>query len=228
MARRGSHVAIDGRYLGLTRLIAGALLAASSVWSPVHGQARATGVVGQTRNIQLDGFLLEWSASSSKRLPADSTVVYDAANTPDGLAGYFVVTRTGSVQTMLINRVGLPLDSALSIPLTATSADSGVYRVSADSGTSAIRVEWLLPWPAVGLDSTGHYRLAIATADAQKNPLAIGMIAGTRSTVVAAKPGGVVTPRIKGQAMLIVVLAALFFYTRSRAVKLQRKNRDSA
>lgn len=118
------------------------------------------------RKIQLDGFLLEWSSKTAHPWNSDSQFVWDAINTPEGLAGYLHSRYLPSCSkwTFLItsqNSSAEPL--TIKIEKDSMLNRSSMYQVDIQAFVSSglITVEWLIPWTKISVDNSGLYKLCL-------------------------------------------------------------------
>lgn len=181
------------------------------------------------KNIQRDGFLLEWDLNSSKYLDRDSLIKWDAAVTPHGLAGFFMLEgrdtadgwlfriypQTGSWHKHFdISFKGVPDDK------------NSVYSASFNSdGTDSLNVtEWVLPWDTVLPDSGKQFYSGFIAVSPSNDTLSAVVLEGEK---FGQKKGRVLTPGIIVQMISIAVLLALYLFIRSKAMKkraIQKKS----
>jgi hypothetical protein len=174
-------------------------------------------VAGHGRPIQCDGFLLEWSASSARRLGGDAPVFWDAVNTAEGLAGYIRWDAgdscgPGSVEVDLCGGAG----PVLSFPEDTIGTAGALYAVGyADTSTI---LEFCLPWDTTCLDTSDIYRIVISAGTLDGGTVGPVVLTGSPHTNLQR----VFTRRIKVQLGVILVLLAgyLVLY-----VRLKRRNR---
>jgi uncharacterized membrane protein YjfL (UPF0719 family) len=160
------------------------------------------------RRIQLDGFLLDWTGNGRYVWRNSNGWVWDAVNTPEGLAGYFHCGMIAcSSWTMYAD-----LHRLKTSPWRMTLGDSAQ---SGDAGFKAIRMardtmfsitfEWVIPWDSVTLDSNGVYAVPVAAESGCGDTLDPFLIVGSRDGTASALP-----PWFAGRVALIVVLLVAF------------------
>ena len=117
--------------------------------------------------IQLDGFLIDWKEKERHAWSGSDPWCWDAVNTPEGVAGYFynaacrcsawtftVDARHGAVQPQFIKVA----DSGGGTQHGFASTRGRAVRDS----SSALVIEWIIPWDSVAIDSAGTYAVHAA------------------------------------------------------------------
>jgi len=193
-------------------LVAAAFAAAAFGADSVHVVLHAQG-----RNIQHDGFLLEWADASAKRFPGGDGLTWDAVNTPAGLAGYL---RTPSADSCTPRCFTLVVSPQRRYDACFDSADGGqgTWKLfAADDGTS--HAEFLVPWEQAALDSAGVYDVSIDADNPCGTQRGVLRLSGGRYFDVT---GRVWSRRVQVQTVVIgVLLASYLLLTGS----VRRKNR---
>ncbi|MGA3051189.1 MAG: hypothetical protein ABSE00_04630 [Chitinispirillaceae bacterium] len=116
------------------------------------------------RSIQLDGFLIDWQEKTRHQWAGSATWFWDAAATPEGVAGYFTNQWAScSSWTMYVVVRGLSRPS-WEMKASKGNAHSDWYRTRFiyHDGVNAITLEWLIPWDSLAVDSCGAYAIHIA------------------------------------------------------------------
>ena len=178
------------------------------------------------RQIQLDGFLLEWEKSESKSLIAGSPWSWDVINTREGLTGYFkaekqLVCKGPWTFRFLPCRLSPYQSMAI---ITNANADSQFYRVThSDAGPDKdVVCEWILPWKKVCHDSTGAYQVGLFAFDACGDTVPPVILTGHVYNPKKISWGGVYGKTV----LLAVLLVLLFILQRStRTVRGKFRNR---
>jgi hypothetical protein len=121
------------------------------------------------RQIQLDGFLLEWKKADTRPLGADSSWSWNVINTKEGLTGYFRSEKKLQCKSWTFRFLPCRLSPYQSMEIRFDSTAAGTfYRVThADSGQrEAVVCEWIIPWKTVCHDSAGGYQVGLFAFDA--------------------------------------------------------------
>jgi|WetSurMetagenome_2_1015567.scaffolds.fasta_scaffold16751_4 hypothetical protein len=160
------------------------------------------------RRIQLDGFLLDWVEKGRHVWKNSHGWVWDAVNTPEGLAGYFhcgmVACSSWTFYADLHRFKTRPWNMALGDSSQSGDAGFKAARTARDTMFS-ITFEWIIPWDSLALDSSGAYAVHIAAESGCADTLDPFLIVGRMGTAVSALP-----PRFTQRVVLIVVLLAVF------------------
>ncbi len=114
------------------------------------------------RQIQLDGFLLEWNAQSAYPWKNKDQLWYvDVISTKEGLSGY--IRSDSSVNcsswTFSFRQSSVKEPVRIQIP----SSESNIYKIDRKlfDKQGIITIEWLIPWNYIAFDSTGDYQLLL-------------------------------------------------------------------
>jgi hypothetical protein len=179
------------------------------------------------RRIQLDGFLMEWNRQEARPLNADSSIIGEIINTPEGLTGYFAIHQRDSCPSWNFQ---LYPDVAVSHRYFALSSDTSGggnhpwYKVSAPDSSLRI-VEWIVPWDTITTDSGGNYRAGLTGNDGCADTLKGVLITGSPSHKTAPP---IITPRIKAQFLLILLLLTAYLLVRPKKPPKDIVRRPSA
>jgi hypothetical protein len=160
------------------------------------------------RRIQLDGFLLDWVEKGRHVWKNSHGWVWDAVNTPEGLAGYFhcgmVACSSWTFFADLHRLKTRPWNMTLGDSSQSGDAGFKATRTARDAMFS-ITFEWVIPWDSLALDSSGVYAVHIAAESGCGDTLDPFLIVGRKGTAVSALP-----PRFTERVVLIVALLAVF------------------
>jgi hypothetical protein len=160
------------------------------------------------RRIQLDGFLLDWVEKGRHVWKNSNGWVWDAVNTPEGLAGYFhcgmVACSSWTFYADLHRLKTQPWRMSLGDSSQSGNAGFKAARNARDTMFS-ITFEWVVPWDSLTLDSNGAYAVHIAAESGCADTLDPFLIVGRMGTADSALP-----PRFTERVVLIVVLLAVF------------------
>lgn len=174
-----------------------------------------------SRPIQLDGFLLEWNEQDGRVLGADSLLIWDAANTKEGLAGYLKapVRESCAVDYVRLYPDMNAVHRYKQIALTDSVSTSGFYQLyHRREDPAATIAEFLLFWDDIDVDSAGAYRVGLIGYTGCGDTLGPLVLAGNRS----APRGGLFTPRMWVQLAVIVVMLAVYV---ALYVRVRKRNR---
>ncbi len=179
------------------------------------------------RNIQLDGFLLEWNEEENRRLSPESPVRWDAMNTPEGFAGYVQYPYSPDscgIRTFLLRQANTGnLIARLTVKVPDPQQD--MYSVNLDTDKdSLIAAEWLVPWSKINPDTSGIYTLTLVMDSGCDGISGSVRIQGKTGLFNELQPDE--TPsssRLIFQGVLIAVLLAAYLLVRARANKLKKK-----
>ena len=178
------------------------------------------------RSIQVDAFLIEWSEEDSDTLDGGVfSFVWDAVNTPEGVAGYiwYILKDTCSLTVLRFYPQIHSKNKYMTIVMGAAASKPTFYAVekSLKDDDTSVTAEWLIPWDSISIDSDGQYEITLAAFnscdDAQKSVILSG------KHHIEQSGSGKMTRRITFQVISIAVLLAIFLVLRSRARKLQKR-----
>ena len=165
-------------------------------------------VLKSGRRIQLDGFLLDWVEKGRHVWHNSNGWVWDAVNTPEGLAGYFhcgmVACSSWTFYADLHRLKTVPWTMSLGDASQSGGAGFKAVRTARDTMFS-MTFEWIIPWDSLACDSSGAYAVHIAAESGCADTLDPFLIVGSRGRAASALP-----PRFAGRIVLIVVLLAVF------------------
>jgi hypothetical protein len=175
------------------------------------------------RQIQLDGFLLEWKKADGRVLDADSLWSWDVINTREGLTGYFKSDkqcRCTGPWTFRFLPCRLSPYQSIEIRTDAGLSDQR-YRVArSDSGPQKnIACEWIIPWKDVCRDSTGAYQVGLVGFDACGDTVQPVILTGHVYNPKKVSWGGVYGKTI----VLGVLLVLLFIMQKSTKGKFRKR-----
>jgi hypothetical protein len=172
------------------------------------------------RTIQRDGFLPEWSPEEARTLGEDTTLAWDALNTPEGLAGYVRFSPRSACSSWTVTF--FPDMRALQRPLAMrvdTAGEGWFYSVYEweDDTTGMLSAEWVIPWDTIRVDSTGEYEIGMYAASACGDTLEPVILTGNR----AAREGtrGVFGPGLLARIAIVAALLVLYLVLQARARK---------
>jgi hypothetical protein len=179
-------------------------------------------VLKNGRQIQLDGFLLEWKKADASPLGRDSTWLWDVINTREGLTGYFKAEKLACPGPWTFRFLPCRLSTYRVIEInTNAAAPDSFYRVShAETGPDRDAVcEWIIPWKDICLDSTGAYQIGLFAFNTCKDTLPPLILTGHVFNPKKVSWGGVY-----GKLLLLgVLLVLLFFLQKSTRGKFRKR-----
>ncbi|NLP01494.1 MAG: hypothetical protein GX089_03295 [Fibrobacter sp.] len=162
------------------------------------------------RRIQLDGFLLEWSAETSKKW-GDSWR-WDALRTPEGLAGYL---RSEGKLKCTEWKFSFETQKGNTIPVSipVPPVDSDYYKVDRKTLDSlqTVSIEWVIPWNRMDTTGAGKFTLLVNGVSACGDTLKEIMLTGSEENKT-----GIITLPVVVQGILIVILAAIYIVIKIR------------
>jgi hypothetical protein len=196
------------------------ILLVLAVCQPVFSRD-TVGVIESGRRIQLDGFLLDWVKKGQHVWRGSGGWVWDAINTPEGVAGYFhcgVVSCSSwnffiDPRRLTARPWKMHLDSS-------SQSGNHHYRAQRTDRDSLFSVtfEWLVPWDSLALDSSGNYAIHCIGENGCGDSIPPFIIVGTRNAASSFLP-----PRFKTRVALIVALLALFIALQLTMKKKRRR-----
>ncbi len=199
-------------------LIGVLLFGVTSVFAVQVRQVNQTG-----RQIQLDGFLLDWQIANAQKLGKDSTWQWDVINTREGVTGYFKTAKPPPCSLWQFSFFPHQLSPYNKIT-TNSAADNkaGIGRTIKDSSSNIV-IEWIIPWDSITHDSAGMYQIGVFASDVCGDSLPPVILSGHMYKVETSVWSGVY-----GKAVLLGVLLVLLFcmqkFTRGKFGK-KRKSR---
>lgn len=179
------------------------------------------------RRIQLDGFLFEWKSESAKTYDNNQMWSWDAINTPDGISGYLKSNHRLSCRDWTFTfRAQNPGVEKLIIHINQESKDqkNTFYQFDRPIFDSAglVRVEWVIPWSAAGLDSDGVYKIDIEGSSNCGDSLPQMMITGNQNIKKSKSAWSGTAIRV----VAIAVLTILFVFMR-RTTRRRKSRKES-
>lgn len=206
--------------------MSGKFLLAILIWCVAFSQGAAQeniAIVNNARSIQIDGFLIEWKTGSADTLHS-YPFVWDAVNTPQGIAGYFRYQFQDSCWKM--NLQWYPdfnaMHSAIKMTIDTAVEQSMLYAFDKSDLSQTVVVEWLLPWDSVLVDTSGTYRVGLYAATPCGDTIPPVIFHGT-TYHKQQKDNSIITPRIKIQFISILVLLALFLWLRKKTKRITKR-----
>ncbi|MDD5675168.1 MAG: hypothetical protein PHC61_13450 [Chitinivibrionales bacterium] len=160
------------------------------------------------RNIQRDGFLLEWDVKNAKEWGAWS---WDARATPEGLAGYFTSeNRCPRWEFDLESNAG----ARFLIRCDTINPDTSFYRIitTKNGRETNFTVEWLIPWKILLPEVQKKYLLKMSGRSACNDALNPIEISGEPEINLAPN----VPRRIAVQFAIIALLAFVLWRIKNR------------
>jgi len=185
-------------------------------------------IAAMQRVIQCDGFLMEWSEQQAR--PMGEGIVWDAVQTPDGVAGYVRATRQSRCRLaeVLVVREDEVDSIELAVPGTG-AACCPFHAVQFDTAAGETVVEFQLTWNRLGSSaSSGQYRLRLEALDSTAAQCAIARFSGPAGSFAAQ----VFTLALKRQialvAAMLVLYGALMAWVRMRRTRRTQSLHQSA
>jgi hypothetical protein len=178
-----------------------------------------TTIPASSRNIQRDGFLLEWDAKNAKSWGSGWS--WDAMGTPEGLAGYFtsyVKNHNDKWEFVLESGPG----SRFTMLCDTTIPDTSFYRVVflKKDTISGVVIEWLIPWKLLNVsrEKSSAFKLSGHSGGSDTLP-AIEIFLKPDTA-----PRGNLQRRMTIQTALIVILAFALWFLKRRTKAKRRKS----
>ena len=191
--------------------VASSLLILGAAMPPVYGAGDTVTVevshIG--RNIMLDGFLMEWSGRTVRPWGSDTAWLWDAAVTPDGLAGYLRTRSAPQCSTGEIVFSGSMLDRPCVVRLPMDSAwrsDFLILDRTAYDSSGVYSIEWLFPWPKSGTARPNPFALTLQRHCLSNDSLPVLVLKGLYGEKKANTTGPLI-----GRIVLIGLLATMYF-----------------
>ncbi|MBN1757646.1 MAG: hypothetical protein JW863_04980 [Chitinispirillaceae bacterium] len=179
--------------------------------------------IRESRKIQLDGFLMEWSPATAAQWGSDTSWRYDVMATPEGIAGYLRVRLTqGCARVRLCFSPDSGDSAAITLPVDS-AASATYFRVdrSMIGEDSTCTVEWLFPWPAGHNPVMTPFSLSVAGTCGEK-----GMLPVLHFTCRYQKKKSGRTFGLIGRILLIGVLGALYLIVQAK-IRNQSRRKES-
>jgi hypothetical protein len=201
------------------------LLAVHLLFLAGAGQAYTTSranITATGRNIQMDGFLLEWKTENARIFAGDGRLLWDASNTAEGFAGYVKMVMTDSCRpSALIICAGN--GNCVDVSLQRDSIQTAAVVMFAVAGDSLRKTaEFLIPWK--GLAAVANDSGLVKMRAVSECGDTIGEIICKGKPLTPEKTT-VLTPTLKFQIAFIVILliAYLVLMMRIRKIKTTRR-----
>lgn len=178
------------------------------------------------RSIQVDAFLLEWNEEDSDTINQGVfSFIWDAVNTPEGLAGYIWYKHkdTCSLSSFKMYPQVSSMDRYMTMVMDTGVAEPGFYAIekSIKEGITSVTAEWLIPWDSIPIDDEGQYSVGLTATSSCEDTLKPITLSG-KHTIEQGESSNLTT-RITLQVISIAVLLAIFLMLRARAKKLQKR-----
>ncbi|MBN1306553.1 MAG: hypothetical protein JXA18_01450 [Chitinispirillaceae bacterium] len=175
---------------------------------PVAADTAAVEITRSGRAIMLDGFLMEWRMRTARAWGGDRTWLWDAATTPEGVAGYVRMQFAPPCSGWVIGFSGPSIDAPFEVRLPADSIVQSDFVKMADDGSGAYTLEWLFPRSQRRINNDTPFVLTIGGRCRGGDTLPV--------LVLRAAHAGKKFPAresLIGRAVLISILAAMYFFT---------------
>ena len=176
------------------------------------------------RQIQLDGFLLEWKKADAGPLAGDSAWSWDVINTREGLTGYFTTGKTLRCPSWTFRFLSEKLSPYKSMDVNTRAAGrQSFYRLSEQQNgdKKEMTVEWIVPWDSIWHDSSGAYQVGLISFDTCGDTLQPLILTGHRYRQQESVWGGVYE---KGVFLGIMIALLIVLQRRVKATKRKKKS----
>lgn len=174
--------------------------------------------------IQVDAALIEWQEVEADTFEGTFPFVWDAMNTPQGLAGYIIYTYKDSCSKISANMYPQmkSMNKFMTMNIDSTVSTLGFYAVekSAKNGDTTVVTEWLIPWDSVSIDASGQYEIGLTGYTQCGDTLNPLILSGRH---IIEEGDRVITRGIIWQFITIAILLAVFLILRSRAKRLYKR-----
>ena len=173
----------------------------------------------ESRKIQLDGFLMEWSPATAAVWGDDTNWRYDAAVTPEGIAGYlrFHLPEPGDRVTL---RFQVDSIGTATITLPDDSSETAAYFKTDRSSfaqDSTGTLEWLFPWPERYYPTAAPFSVVVAEDRAGKRTLPVLHFSWRYHKKKSGRNVGLI-----GRMLFIAVMGGLYLAVQT---KIRNQNR---
>jgi hypothetical protein len=174
----------------------------------VAATAQPVEIPVSNRPIQLDGFLMEWSEREARPLVSDSSMLWDAMQTREGIAGY---VWAGPRHERELQRLELVREDEVDSITLAVSVRGPsccpFHEVQWDTTRNEVAVEFLIPWQRLGSSAeSGNYRFRLEALDATGEQIGIARFTGPLDPFSSQ----VFTPRLRVQVAIVAALLAAY------------------
>ncbi len=190
-----------------------------SLWADCTYEVSRAGKV-----IHIDGFLIEWSSETSDTCPWDVPIVWDAMETSLGVAGYFRCTLLGSCRLENMHYYAgepLALKNSFSFDSSLQPTANFALEKYTEEADSAFIIEWQIPWEELAVNEKGNYTCTFQFTNSCSDSLTHIILSGTKEVVI--QQDQIITPKIRLQVIMIVILLVLFILVKGRARQLKGK-----
>ncbi len=182
-----------------------------------------------SRVVQCDGFLMEWTEEQARAL-GGSRVVWDAVQTPDGVAGYVRAPQDagcGLAEVIVVRED--EIDSVNLLVAASGPSCCPFHAVQVDTVRGETVVEFVLPWQRLGSTArSGAYRLRLEAVDTTGLQCGLATFCGPRESFAAQ----VFTPALKRQVVVVAILLGLYLglmlWVRKRRTRQTQSPHQSA
>ncbi|MBN1575399.1 MAG: hypothetical protein JW913_02530 [Chitinispirillaceae bacterium] len=206
-----------GVFRGAMRIvcIAGALLA----WhTPVAADTVTVDITRSGRKIMHDGFLMEWGMQTARTWGRDSTWLWDATVTPEGMAGYMRTQSAPPCSGWVIGFSGPSLNQPCEVRLPSDSTWQSDFLKIDHAGydsSGAYTLEWLFPWPQHRMENHTSFFLTIKGRCLSGDTLPVMVLVSSSQEKKTPDRGSLIV-----RAVLIGILAMMYLMIR-RKIKHQ-------
>jgi hypothetical protein len=189
------------------------------VVASVNGQ-ETVAKIRHGRNIQLDGFLIDWVKKERKEWASYPAWQWDAVSTKEGVAGYFLAPPAAcSTWSFSFYRGGI---HSSPMALSTGSSEGQFFRVNRDKldgqSEGRLTIEWLIPWDSLTVGDDGGFSLAISGRSGCGDSLKTLPIAGNRDL-----PKQRPERRVLFQAGIILALLVWYILLQKRIRRRTRR-----
>jgi hypothetical protein len=176
------------------------------------------------KNIQVDGFLLEWSPQAKQYSDSSQTIMFGTINSPEGFCGYITLRSLGdSCRGMIISDSvsgrywNVPLDTASLLRRSKICAIGHDTRNQRDD----INAEWCIPWDSLSLSPNKTYQVSLIIKNTCSTlPVTLHF----NGSQFNKKSTEFMTSSMMIRIVLIVMLLTIFIYMRAKIAK-HKKNK---
>lgn len=175
------------------------------------------------RRIQVDGFLIEWNSQLAHTWNhQNQNWFFDAANTPEGLAGYIRSDSAVKCSSWIFTFISGDT-SVVKMNFPSDGTDFYKYDRALFDSLQIMAFEWLIPWDKLSLDSSGSYSINLNALSACGDSLSALKIRGT----VTEKKADIVSASFILRAILILVLLIIYVVLSIKISKRQKNKKGS-
>ncbi len=189
----------------------------------LYGGQQEHVVSREGRTTQPDGFLVEWQEENVDTARGPVSFVWDAMNTPAGLAGYIRYHFSDSCTKLKIVIYPRVNDAGtawiMSFDTLPGEEEFYAFDKSVDDGDTTVIAEWVLPWSAITDAVSGTYSVGIHAFTECGDTLDLLKLSGKQSV----KKERIINNKIILQLVTIFILFVLFYLLKARLKKGNRK-----